>query len=72
MITAAALLALLFSAYVVGNTFIPDERSIILSGFSYSRSDVGESVTLSSSTSDAVAATAAAEAASAAADAAKA
>ena len=71
-IIAAALLALLFSAYMVGNTFILDEHTIISSGFSYSRSDVGESVTLSSSTSDAVAATAAAEAASAAADAAKA
>ena len=64
-IIAAALLVLLFSAYTVGNTFIPDERSIILSGFSYSRSDAGETTTLTS-------AAAASEAASAAADAAKA
>ncbi len=64
-IIAAALLVLLFSAYMVGNTFIPDERSIILSGFSYSRSDAGETTTLTS-------AAAASEAASAAADAAKA
>jgi len=71
-IIAAALLVLLFSAYIVGNTFIPDERSIILSGFSYSRSDEGEAVRLASDVSDAVAATAAAEAASAAVDAAKA
>lgn len=71
-IIAAALLVLLFSAYTVGNTFIPDESSIILSGFSYSRSDEGEAVRLASDVSDAVAATAAAEAASAAADAAKA
>lgn len=64
-IIAAALLVMLFSAYLVGNTFIPDERSIILSGFSYSRSDAGETTTLTS-------AAAASEAASAAADAAKA
>ncbi len=71
-IIAAALLVMLFSAYMVGNTFMPDEHSIILSGFSYSRSDAGETTTLTSSISDAIAATAAAEAASAAADAAKA
>jgi len=64
-IIAAALLVMLFSAYMVGNKFIPDERSIILSGFSYSRSDAGETTTLTS-------AAAASEAASAAADAAKA
>ena len=71
-IIAAALLALLFSAYTVGNTFIPDERPIILSGFSYSRSEAGEAVRLASEVSEAVAATAAAEAASTAADSAKA
>jgi hypothetical protein len=71
-IIAAALLALLFSAYTVGNTFIPDERPIILSGFSYSRSEVGEAVRLASDVSEAVAATVAAEAASTAADSAKA
>jgi hypothetical protein len=71
-IIAAALLALLFSAYTVGNTFIPDERPIILSGFSYSRSEVGETVKLASDVSEAVAATVAAEAASTAADSAKA
>jgi hypothetical protein len=71
-IIAAALLVLLFSAYMVGNTFMPDERSISLSGLSYSRSDEGQTVRLASDVSDAVAATAAAEAASAAADAAKA
>ena len=71
-IIAAALLALLFSAYTVGNTFIPDERPIILSGFSYSRSEAGEAVRLASDVSEAVAATAAAEAASTAADSAKA
>jgi len=71
-IIAAALLALLFSAYTVGNAFIPDERPIILSGFSYSRSDAGEAVRLASDVSEAVAATAATEAASAAVDAAKA
>ncbi len=71
-IIAAALLVMLFSAYMVGNTFMPDERSITLSGFSYSRSDAGETTLLTSSVSDAVAATAAAEAASAAVDAAKA
>ena len=64
-IIAVALVALFFSAYMVGNTFMPDERSIILSGFSYSRSDAGETTTLTS-------AAAASEAASAAADAAKA
>lgn len=47
-IIAAALLVMLFSAYLVGNTFILDERSIILSGFSYSRSDAGETTTLTS------------------------
>ena len=71
-IIAAALLVMLFSAYMVGNMFMPDERSITLSGFSYSRSDAGETTLLTSSVSDAVAATAAAEAASAAVDAAKA
>ena len=71
-IIAAALLALLFSAYTVGNTFIPGERPIILSGFSYSRSEAGEAVRLASEVSEAVAATAAAEAASTAADSAKA
>jgi len=71
-IIAAALLVMLFSAYMVGNTLLPDERSITLSGFSYSRSDAGEAVRLASDVSDAVAATAAAEAASVAADSAKA
>jgi len=71
-IIAVALVALLFSSYMVGSKFIPDERPIIPSGFSYSRSSAGETVRLTSDASDAVAAVVAAEAASAAADAAKA
>jgi len=72
MITAAALVALLFSAYMVGSKYIPGEGPMTPSGLSASRSSLGETVTLTSGASDAVAATAAAEAASVAADSAKA
>jgi hypothetical protein len=71
MITAAALVALLFSAYMVGSKYIPGGTPTTPSGLSYQRSSGGEAV-LTSGASDAVAATAAAEAASVAADAAKA
>lgn len=71
-IIAVALVALLFSAYMVGSKYMPDGRQIIPSGLSPSRSSAGEAVRLTSDASDAVAAVAATEAASAAADAAKA
>jgi len=72
MITAAALVALLFSAYMVGSEYIPGESPITLPGVSYQRSSGGETARLTSDASDAVAAAAAAEAASVAADTAKA
>jgi hypothetical protein len=72
MITAAALVAVLFSAYMVGSKYIPGSSPMTPSGLSYQRSSGGEAVTLTSGASDAVAATAAAEAAIAAADSAKA
>jgi len=72
MITAAALVALLFSAYMVGSKYIPGESPMTPSGLSYQRSSGGETLRLTSDASDAVAAAAAAEAASVAADAAKA
>ncbi len=72
MITAAALVALLFSAYMVGSKYVPGGSPMTPSGLSYQRSSGGEAVTLTSGVSDTVAAAAAAEAASVAADSAKA
>jgi len=72
MITVAALVAVLFSAYMVGSKYIPGGGPMTPSGLSYQRSSGGEAVTLTSGASDAVAAAAAAEAASVAADSAKA
>ncbi len=74
MIVAVALVALLFSAYMVGSKYVPGREPITLSEVSYQRSSHGEAVTPTSGASDAAvaAASAAATAASAAADAAKA
>ena len=72
MITAVALVALLFSAYMVGSKYIPSGGPMTPSGVSYQRSSGGEAARLTSGASDAVAAAAAAEAASVAADSAKA
>ncbi len=73
-IIAVALLALLSSAYLVGNTFMLNKgQPITLSGLGYSGSETSLTVTPTSSASDAAtAAAAAAVAASAAVDAAKA
>jgi hypothetical protein len=72
MITVAALVALVFSAYMVGSRYMPGGAPMTPSGVSYRRSSGGEAVTLTSGASDAVAAAVAAEAASVAADSAKA
>jgi hypothetical protein len=72
MITAAVLVALLFSAYMVGSNYMPGGSPMTPSGLSYMRSSGGEMVTLTSGASDAVTAAAAAEAVSVAADSAKA
>ena len=66
-VIAAALLLMLFSAYIVGDRYVPREGPITLSGYGYSRSDSGETTEHTSSIGDATAAVAAAEAASVAA-----
>jgi len=71
-IIVVALVALLFSAYMVGSKYMPDRQPIVPYELSPSSSSAGEAVRLKSDAGDAVAATAAAEAASAAVDAAKA
>ena len=72
MITAAALVALLLSAYMVGSNYVPGGSPLTPSGVSYPGSYRDETTRLTSGASDAVAAAAAAEAASVAADSAKA
>jgi len=72
IITAAAVVALVFSSYMVGRNYIPGGDPMNPSGLSYMRSSGGETVMLTSGASDAVAAAAAAEAVSVAADSAKA
>ena len=72
-ITAVALLALLSSAFLVGNTFRPHEGQLItLPGFNYTQPYTTQTVATSSRAIDAAAAAAAVAAANAATDAAKA